>query len=128
MNHHARARALALALSVTACAHAPAVVVKPLTTQVFAPATASVAAYESFPDRKHVRLAEMSVERGANAVDLLKEKARLLGADAIVVTAIEDSDEDRLASVRDAANPSGAVRTLHHRAMVHATAIRFEKP
>ena len=123
-----RGRALALTLALAACAHAAAVTVKPLTTQVFPPAASSVTAYETFPEQKHVRIAELTVERGANAMTLLREKARSLGADAIVVTAVEDSDADRVAAMRDATNPSAAGRTLHHRATVHATAIRFEKP
>ena len=111
--------ALAWTLAASGCSAYSGVGVKPLSRSTYAPSAVAIVAVR-FPDRSYVRLAELTVERGPKALDLLREQGRKLGADAVVLVDVEDKDQ--LRGLSNALNPSRAGRSA---VLVKAVAIRY---
>lgn len=102
-----------------ACSHAERVSVASLTNEVFAPSATIIAVYDEFPASPHVQLARLSTYKGPDALYDLREKARSLGADAIVLEPSSDQTERVAAAV-----VGGPAR----RPVIRAVAIRFKRP
>jgi len=113
-------------LLLAACASPGQVRVRTLNDASFPPATLAVTTYTTFPDRPHTRIAELSTERGTGAVSRLKEKARALGADAIVIVHVDDAAAERLDRMQDALSSPLTTRNQRVPPQVNAVAIRYE--
>ncbi|MGQ0562447.1 MAG: hypothetical protein ACT443_11295, partial [Gemmatimonadota bacterium] len=96
-----------------------AVSVRMLTHNIYPSASKIVPIYTSFPERPYERLAELSTASRPEAAGLLREKARSLGADALIVL---PTDNQLVAAVSRSINPGTPAVT-----MIRAVAIRYER-
>ncbi|MGQ0814248.1 MAG: hypothetical protein ACT4O1_07255, partial [Gemmatimonadota bacterium] len=97
-----------------------AVSVRMLTHNIYPSASKIVPIYTSFPERPYERLAELSTAALPEARGLLREKARSLGADALIILPAGG----QLAAVSESVNPRPGAPAV---TMIRAVAIRYER-
>jgi hypothetical protein len=112
---------IVLALVITGCAQA--VRVRPHTQDVYPP-SANVAVQTTVPTIVHDTIATLTVSRGPDAVRLLVDKAKQLGAELVVITEVTGTGDDALERTRDAVVTTGMARA-GQRGRVTAVALRY---
>jgi hypothetical protein len=110
-----------LALLTSGCAQA--VRVRSHTQDVYPP-SANVTVQTTVPTVLHDTIATLTVSRGPDAVRLLMDRAKQLGAELVVITGITGPGDDALTRTRDAVVTTGMARA-GQRGRVTAVALRY---
>jgi hypothetical protein len=101
----------------------PSVNVRSFSAQPLPPSP-GVGVQTAIPEQPHDTVAELTTARGPEAVRMLTDKARELGADLLVIVEVTNPSSNTLARTRDAVVTTGMARASE-RGKVRAFAVRM---